>query len=234
MFFASKLKAKAETIPLQVWNLAHQPTATALVMPCANPAPKVHLASKWHVSSNWSKLQLKTPHRCWMFLISQEQFTMNKAMPQPVDSGINVTGVVGALGATSLPSIGHDTRCADLHVGRSFGHLGPTFTFRKGKEGNAQQWTLSTRPSRLQRPEVHLSYRHKNKQNPLSPRCDWCGCSTKCLGWPQRCWQRFTTSPFGWVGWSSGNANAQSLGFPAANVMPNRFAVPSLASRIDP
>lgn len=79
---------------------------------------------------------------------------MNKAMPQPVDSGINVTGVVGALGATSLPSIGHDTRCADLHVGRSFGHLGPTFTFHKGKEGNAQQWTLSTRPSR---PEVHLS-----------------------------------------------------------------------------
>lgn len=124
MFFASKLKAKAETIPLQVWNLAHQPTATALVMPCANPALKVHLASKWHVSSNWSKLQLKTPHGCWMFLISQEQFIMNKAMPQPVDSGINVTGVVGALGATSLPSIGHDTRC--LHVGRSFGHLGQT------------------------------------------------------------------------------------------------------------
>ena len=46
---------------------------------------------------------------------------MNKAMPQPVDSGINVTGVVGALGVTSLPSIGHDTRC--LHVGRSFGHF---------------------------------------------------------------------------------------------------------------
>ena len=91
-------------------------------MPCANPAPKVHLASKWHVSSNWSKLQLKTPHGCWMFLISQEQFTMNKAMPLPVDSGINVTGVVGALGATSLPSIGHDTRC--LHVGRSFESFG--------------------------------------------------------------------------------------------------------------
>lgn len=213
-------------------------------MPCANPALKVHLASKWHVSSNWSKLQLKTPHGCWMFLISQEQFTMNKAMPQPVDSGINVTGVVGALGATSLPSIGHDTRCLHVpHVGRSFGHFMCSGSDLHLPQGQGRQCpavdpehkTVKT----LWRPEVHLSYRsyrHKKqtKSALCSPRCDWCCCSTKCLGWPQRCWQRFTTSPFGWVGWSSGNANAQSLGFPAANVMPNRFAVPSLASRIDP
>ena len=92
---------------------------------------------------------------------------MNKAMPQPVDSGINVTGVVGALGATSLPSIGHDTR--SLHVGQSFGHFMCSGSVLHLPQGQGRQCpavdpehkTVKTRSAPVL---SFLSSRKKNKQ----------------------------------------------------------------------